>query len=72
MWYVNKADVERRETIGRFRSLNPNMINHFASRPGTCIGAAGAMSASRGLCALIRLVVLHGRLHASPPAGDTG
>ena len=28
--------LERRETLGRLRSINPNMINHFASQSQTC------------------------------------
>ena len=26
--YINKTDVERRQTFGHSRSINPNMINH--------------------------------------------
>ena len=28
----NKADLERRQTLGRPWSINPNMINHFAKQ----------------------------------------
>ena len=26
--FINKTDVERRQTLGHPRSINPNMINH--------------------------------------------
>ena len=38
--------------------------------PGPCIEVAGAMSASRGPCTVVRFIVWHRRLYASPPANE--
>ena len=32
MYIYNKTDVERRQTLGHLRSINPNMINPFAKQ----------------------------------------
>ena len=38
MAYVNltRPTLERRQTLGRLRSIYPDMINHFASQSKTC------------------------------------
>ena len=33
---ITRPTLERRETLGRLRSKNPNMMNHFANQSHTC------------------------------------
>ena len=36
-WFsITRPTLERRATLGHLRSINPNMINHFASPSKTC------------------------------------
>ena len=33
---ITRPPLERRKTLGHLRSINPNMINHYASQSQTC------------------------------------
>ena len=35
-WGYTRPPLERRKTLGHLRSINPNMINHYASQSQTC------------------------------------
>ena len=43
---------------------------HCTDPPGPYIEVAGAMSASREPCTVVRFIVWQRRLHASPPANE--
>ena len=34
--HITRPPLERRKTLGHLRSINPNMINHYASQSQTC------------------------------------
>ena len=53
--------------VARMHCTDPHGLK---CRPGPCIEVAGAMSASRGSCSVVRFIVWQRRLHASPPANE--
>ena len=53
--------------VARMHCTDPHALK---CRPGPCIEVAGAMSASREPCTVVRFIVWQRRLHASPPANE--
>ena len=53
--------------VARLHCTDPHGLK---CRPGPYIELAGAMSASRGACTVVRFIVWQRRLHVSPPANE--
>ena len=53
--------------VARMHCTDPHGLK---CRPEPCIEVAGAMSASRGPCTVVRFIVWQRRLHASLPANE--